>query len=650
MTSSLTGPPPPATPSVTVPPAERHRRILHGRSASQRLERLDRLLDTPLFRTPAAASADDPLRTYARLRAINAAAGDLDQLGEDPTTIHTILEWTAAHDPALTLAAHVHYAVCLQGLLPASATNPYAAGLLAEMRRGESIGAILITELGRGGSHLSPETEARYDPEARTFTLTTPHDGALKFMSNVAHPGVPRTALLFARLLSDGQDHGPHPFVLPLHHPAHPLTGVRIDPLPPNPAWPLDNALVRFEGTVLPYDAWLHDSATLAPDGTLTDPLTPDRRLLHSLAISSHASAGAVVAQAAAARAAATSALRYATTRTTTGRLAPGENVLAYRTQRQALYTALADSHALTLATRHAQQLLRDLHHPATPRENTREGSGQQAHQASVTWAPWSGVHLDLALIKAHATETLEQVGATARRRSGAQGLLAVNHLAGCETLAHIFQSAAGDNLLIQLDAGKLLTDRARVQASRAALRPGPVPAALPSWDLPAVLRHETYRLRVLTHDTLSRAPRPCGPGAPALDAWDPVLPRLVTLARCHTSVLMLRTCRDQLPLPSTDRSAQARALRALRRLYALTHLERHVGWHLEHGTLTADDADRLRGDLDAALDTVHPYIPDLVELLAPPRARTTAPLAAADPVAALVQASRHTPHHPERP
>ena len=53
-----------------------------------------------------------------------------------------------------------------------------------------------------------PEPAAGEDPATGGFVLTTPHPGAAKFMPNTSAAGGPKTAVVAARLISDGTDQG----------------------------------------------------------------------------------------------------------------------------------------------------------------------------------------------------------------------------------------------------------------------------------------------------------------------------------------------------------------------------------------------------------------------------------------------------------
>ncbi|MFE9423107.1 hypothetical protein ACFYNO_09095 [Kitasatospora sp. NPDC006697] len=76
-------------------------------------------------------------------------------------------------------------------------------------------------------------------------------------MPNVAEESVPRMTVVAARLTADGRDEGVFPFLLPLRRSQQDPVGVRVHRLPDKGFCPMDNALIRFDGAVVPEDGWL---------------------------------------------------------------------------------------------------------------------------------------------------------------------------------------------------------------------------------------------------------------------------------------------------------------------------------------------------------------------------------------------------------
>ncbi|MFJ3422562.1 acyl-CoA dehydrogenase [Streptomyces sp. NPDC086082] len=607
------------------------RQLLHGESQFA-ADGLDGLLDTPPFkRTAPPCGPERHARTYDRLRALGEWVGGANVLHRDPARLLAALEWSATVDPPLFLAGTVQYAVCVAAMTELGRPGPYLAPLLDEVDRHETFGSIMITEVGRGNSHLATRTEARFDPATREFTLRTPDPAAAKFMSHVAGTGRTHMAIVYAHLLHGNQECGVFPFAVRIRDGDRITDGIRITELPETTSVPLNYALVTFDNTRVPYDGWLRDDASIAPDGQFTDPLgDPDRRLVRSLSVSSNASTGAAAALTAAARAAVTIGIRHSQHRLTMGRLRTDLPVLNYRTQQEALYGVLAEVYACSLLVARVKA--------EYVRRRSARADLSEAHRP--VWAPWASVSREQALTKAAATRILQHAAGVCRERAGAQGLLTVNRLLEYEGLAQVYQAAAGDNLLIRLDAGKQLVEDLTHTVS-APTTVGDLVS--PSGALALALLRERGLLTELRGrvDTVSVAERN------SFETWNPLLPDLVTLADAHQQRLLLEafaTAVADAESPDTGEGAHLPGLHALHTLYALKSLEQTLTWHLECGSLTASDAVRVHLERDRALDAVHPHLAVLLDGFALPDARLGAPMAEHDVVAALFASGEPAP------
>lgn len=599
------------------------RQLLHG-DARFDVDALDGLLDTPPFKRSAPPCGPERhTRTYDRLRALGEWVGGANALQHDPARLLAVLEWSATVDPPLFLAGTVQYAVCVAAMTELGRPGAYLDPLIDEVDRHETFGSIMITEVGRGSSHLATRTEARFDPATREFTLRTPDPTAAKFMSHVAGTGRSHMAIVYARLLLPGQDCGVFPFAVRVRDADRITDGIHITELPETTSVPLNYALVTFDNTRVPYDGWLRDDASIAPDGEFSDPLgDPDRRLVRSLSVSSNASTGAAAALTAAARAAVTIGIRHSQHRPTMGRLRTDLPVLNYRTQQDALYGVLAEVYACSfLVARIKAQYVRQRSAPADLSESHRP-----------VWAPWASVSREQALTKVAATRILQNAAGVCRERAGAQGLLTVNQLLEYEGLAQVYQAAAGDNLLIRLDAGKQLVEDLTHTV--------PAPAEVGELISPGgVLALALLRERGLLTELRGRIEGVPVEEKTAFETWNPLLPDLVVLADAHQQRLLLQAFAEAVAEAESTPTGQAShlpALHALHTLYAMKSLEQTLSWHLESGSLTSSDALRVHRERDRALDDVHLHLAVLLEGCAPPDVRLRAPMAEQDVVAAL--------------
>lgn len=583
--------------------------FLHGERLTH-LSDLDALLREPEFTTASpTTSKERNLRTYARLAAVGRHEGGSLALVGDTQRLNTVQEWMAVVDPCLFHAALVHFAVCTWSIRAFGRPGAYLAELSDELDSQRTAGSILITELGRSNSHIAVATQARWDPPSGTFTLHTPDDGAAKIMANVAQPGVPKTAIVFAQLVVGERRCGVFPFAMRIQTERGPAQGVRVSAMSDVPALPLDYALVRFEAARVPYDGWLRDSASLHADGTFEDPLADSgQRLVRSLAFGAHAALGAAAGLAAAARASVTIALRHANRRVTSGTLAPGMEVIGYSTQQWALYTALADAYAATFLIDDAKTWY-------------RQGAAGEAPAGGQTFGSWAAVNRDLVLTKAAAAAGLARVSAACRISAGAHGLLSANRVTQYEGMAQVLQAAAGDTLLTRLDAGQSL-----VQDGAYAVDTTNRPAGPPDFDDPqlalALLAAREAGLLAELRARVGAADAAATPFA----VWNPLLPATIELADAHACHLTLRSFDERMASAAAPEVVEP--LRALQLLHGLNLVHQDLAWHLEHGSLQPADLVNVRAARDRALARVHDHAAALVDAFALPAMRLQATIA----------------------
>ena len=91
--------------------------------------------------------------------------------------------------------------------------NDYHKRLTMEAARMDFIGCFAMTELTHGSNVMELKTTATYDPTTKEFVINTPTDNDIKvWIGNLAKDAT--YALVWARLITQGKDHGVHPFVI----------------------------------------------------------------------------------------------------------------------------------------------------------------------------------------------------------------------------------------------------------------------------------------------------------------------------------------------------------------------------------------------------------------------------------------------------
>jgi acyl-CoA oxidase len=94
-------------------------------------------------------------------------------------------------------------------------TERHHAAYLADLISLELLGCFAMTEAGHGSDVAALLTTATYDPGSDEFDLHTPVEAAHKeYIGNAARDG--RMAVVFAQLVTGGDTHGVHAFVVPI--------------------------------------------------------------------------------------------------------------------------------------------------------------------------------------------------------------------------------------------------------------------------------------------------------------------------------------------------------------------------------------------------------------------------------------------------
>ncbi|GGV38768.1 hypothetical protein GCM10010182_73880 [Actinomadura cremea] len=508
--------------------------------------------------------------TYARLRRAGLAAPPAAELLDDPPLLCALLERAAIADPALFHVTMLHYTLAYGPVLRFGAGQDGPGGAAgAALASMDSFGTLLMTEVGRSNSHLSPRTIARHDPATGGFVLTTPDAEAAKFPTNTAHPALPKTAAVYATLEHGGAERGVFVFMVPLRGPGGRITdGVRIVPAPETTGLQIDYGAVRLDGLHVPREAWLRDGASIGPDGAFHDPAgTPAARLTRSMAIAPAVWRAVISASAAITRASAGMLLAHSAGRATLGRLAPRRALTDYANQREAVLGAIASGYALTAVAAHVQARRTSADAPGA----TAGGAGPDT-----AWAPWSAVDRDLALLKAAATVQAQETVSACRVHSGAPGFAAVERLNAYRGLTHAYMNAGGDNELILYDTARAMADLDRYTPPPA--EPGPPDGG----DLasPAVWRWLAGETERRMRDRLAaRVAAARDGGADAFTAWND---NLVLAARTATA------CADRITLEILGRALDTgpAALRPVLTLHALDWIDRRAAALLNEGVL----------------------------------------------------------------
>ncbi|WP_330343089.1 acyl-CoA dehydrogenase family protein [Streptomyces sp. NBC_00557] len=574
--------------SIDATPAQDMARLLFGEGGERERvhERWRRLIRNETFRhRPGRSPAQQTVQSYEWLRLVNDAIGEPESLATDPSLLASLHEWAAIVDGGggLCTVASIHYNLFLGSLLDHEPSEHRDLSEFTSMRR---IGTFLCTELDHGNDAAALETTAELDPFTGGFVLHTPHSGAQKFMPNTSTTGGPKTAVVAARLITNGQDQGVYLFLTPLSDEHGLLPGIRVRRLPMRPGAPVDHCLTAFNRVRLPREALLEaEHGRLGHDGVLTSTLGNRRkRFLRSIGrvtVGKICMSGAAVG---ASRAALAIAVRYGEHRRVTGPKA-GQRipVNAHRTHHGRLLKSLATAYAMTFLHRSAVTAW------TRHTDETRE-EAERLVAVAKGWITWQA--------RAITTEC--------RERCGAQGLFAVNALAGFPDYVEGTVTAEGDNLVIWAKAAAELLFATAATGSRTAARTGPRELTNPRFLRSLLAQAEAIWQR------RARAALRRGPAKDPVARWNrassPALEMVSVHAGLRAADAFLEAA-ERVTQPETRQLLDGLCL-----LFLLEQIRSHTGDLLMDAHMSAEQVGELPFVIDTVVDGLAPRMRTLVD------------------------------------
>jgi acyl-CoA oxidase len=155
-------------------------------------------------------------------------------------------------------------------------TEEQKAKWLEPARDFRIMGAYAQTELGHGTYLRGLETMATYDPKTEEFVIHSPTQTSIKWWpGGLGHTST--HAIVPARLITQGKDHGMHLFIVQLRslEDHTPLPGINVGDIGPKFGYSgMDNGYLQLDNVRIPRDQMLMKYAQVAPDGTYSKPPT----------------------------------------------------------------------------------------------------------------------------------------------------------------------------------------------------------------------------------------------------------------------------------------------------------------------------------------------------------------------------------------
>jgi acyl-CoA oxidase len=431
--------------------ADHLRNALDGRWRDMK-NRMRQELSSDVFKphyTPNTVIARTKVTEQMRIMAANGAAEDgfkKEHGGNgDVGAAVTQIEMLAMSDLSLMVKAGVQWGL-FGGAIENLGTERHHQAYVEKLIDLELLGCFAMTETGHGSDVQALETTATYDPAAQEFVIDSPTRTSRKdYIGGAANTA--RVAAVFAQLITAGEGHGVHCFVVPIRDDdGNDLPGVTTSDCQYKGGLPgVDNGRIQFDHVRIPRENLLNKYADVAEDGTYSSPIeNPGRRFFTMLGTLIRGRVTVGGSAGAAARVALDIATRYALERRQFE--APGDDkevlIMDYLVHQRRLFPLIAKSYALQFAQNELVAKCHELQTSDDPdAEEQRELESRAAGlKAANTW---------------HATRAIQE----AREACGGAGYLAENRLIALKADTDVFTTFEGDNhVLTQLVAKELLT------------------------------------------------------------------------------------------------------------------------------------------------------------------------------------------------
>jgi len=485
-------------------------------------------------------------------------------------------------------------------------------------------GSFAMTEGGHGSNVRDIETTATYDPDKDVFILHTPNELARKeYIGNAAVHA--KAATVFAQLVTNGESHGVHAFVVPLRDETGTLDGIRIEDngrkLGLNG---VDNGRIWFSHVVVPRENLLDKFGSVDADGNYSSPIaSQSKRFFTMLGTLVGGRVGVPYAGLSAAKLGLTIAIKYAEKRTQFGPAGADEiSILDYTTHQRRLMPLLARAYAFHFGQQYS--LGRYV--------NKTEDDGQEVEAVA------AGMK---SLCTWFTTAALQEC----REACGGNGYLWENRFADMKADSEIFTTFEGDNtVFLQLVAKTRLSQFKESFGNMGFVSTMRFVSDIASTTIselnPVITRkvdrehllsrsfyaaafnyRESYLLRLVAQRLRKRVKS-------GMDSFDAVLecqPMMVELGRAYIERLVLE--QFVAGVDAADESIKEPLLQ-LEQLYALSMIEEHKGWYLENGYIEGRKAVYMSKMVDELCLTTRADAVALVDAFGIPDGLIKAPIA----------------------
>ncbi|MBM9465290.1 acyl-CoA dehydrogenase family protein [Aeromicrobium sp. YIM 150415] len=490
------------------------------------------------------------------------------------------------------------------------------------------LGCFAMTETGHGSDVQSLETTATYDPSTDEFVVHSPTPGSRKdYIGGAAEHA--RVAAVFARLITLGEDHGVHCFVVPIRDQnGDDLTGVTTsDCGHKGGLGGVDNGRIMFDQVRIPRENLLDRYAQVDDQGTYSSLIESQGARFFTMIgtlVRGRVSVGGSAS--AATEVALSIAGRYALLRRQFSGPSGEVVLMDYRVHQRRLLPLIARSYAFRFAQ---NQLVARMHRiqtesdpdPIAQRELESRAAGLKAMQTE------------------HATRAIQE----AREACGGAGYLAENRLTTLKADTDVFTTFEGDNhVLLQLVAKEMLTSYAKEVDGLDPL--GMVRFAAAS--MADIVKERTAAGNLIQrlidarpgadeeHDLLDRGTQLSlfedreqhvietaarrlqnadnADPAEAFEMFNNAQDHVLKIGRVHIERVVLEAFTAGIARCEDEEIADL--LRDMCSLYALSVIEDDKAWFMEHNRLSDDRAKAVTAEINHLLTKLRPHTELLIE------------------------------------
>jgi acyl-CoA oxidase len=547
----------------------------------------------------------------------------------DPGMAVTGIEMLAQFDLSLMVKAGVQWGL-FGGAIENLGTQQHHDRYIEDLINLDLLGCFAMTETGHGSDVQNIETTATYDPSTQEFEIHSPSFSARKdyIGGAAAHATV---GAIFAQLISKGEQHGVHCFVVPLRDEnGDDLPGVTTsDDGHKGGLGAVDNGRLLFDHVRIPRENLLNRYGHVDEGGTYTSPIeNVNRRFFTMLGTLIRGRVSVGGSASAACEVALSIAGRYAEKRKQFGPSdGPEVTLMDYRMHQRRLLPLIARSYAYRFAQNQLVARMDRLQRSDVPDpQEARELEGRAAGlKAAQTW---------------HATQAIQE----AREACGGAGYLAENRLTTLKGDTDVFTTFEGDNhVMFQLLAKELLTsyasevggldpvgmvkfvastatDVVKERTAAAQLiqrlidaRPGRSDDEHDLLDRGTQLGLFEDREEHVIETAARRLRRAAGKSeVEAFEVFNAAQDHVIRCARVHVQRVVLEAFTAGIAR-CEDPEAQD-VLRDVCSLYALTEIEDDLAWFMGHNRISDARAKTVTGLVNDLLTKLRPHTLDLVE------------------------------------